>query len=488
MENRYGADVRPMLQRCFILLAMAWGAGTALPVRGAAEVLDLSLEDAIARALEHNRDLVKGALDVEGYRLATEQARENVQGIQITPQGTGGAGSAGGNWQAGLRAEATGPYGTRLAAVALARQLEVTGAPAQRREEIRVEVSQPFFRNFGPLVRNEPLVAANESLLAARRAWERDRSALAVHVAEIYEELIGLHGRIASDEAFSGRMEKFWRLADARERQGKATRTEVLRMDLQRGEAALRLETSRSELAIRFQEFANLLGLPLDSIFRLTPPAVLDLDVADTDRAVAVAYAERPDYAQALQDIETGDRQLRLARRNLLPDLRLSGSQTTFGEGADWSDARRLDQDDWFIGLTADLDLNLRGARLDVARAGVESESRRQVAEIVRHRLALEVHAGLADYQRTYAELDLSRRNRELAANRAELARALFEAGRASADSVSDAEADLSQAELSELDAQRAASVSAYRLLHVLGTLVPASKELLREEKGRNPA
>ena len=466
----------------------AWLVAAAVALAGTvfaqapAEALPLTLEDAIARALEHNRQLVKGALDLQGYRLAEERARETARGIQIVPEGSAGAGADQETWSAGLGAEATGAYGTRLAAGAAARQIAVDGAPTLRREEVRVEVEQPLFRNFGPLVQNEPIVAANETLLAARRAWERDRSALVVSVVDLYESLIYLRHQIESDEAFAARMERLYALAGARERQGKATRTEVLRMDLQRGEAALRLETERAQLAVRFQEFADLLGLPLDSSFLLAPPALLDLDVAEADRALAVALSERPDYAQALQDVETGDRQLRLARRTLLPDLRLSARQTTFGEGEDWSDAGRLDQDDWFVGLTADMNLNLRGARLDVARAGLDAEANRQVADIVRNRLAVEVNSALSVYRRTRASLELAARNRELAANRAELARALFEAGRASADSVSDAESDGIAAELGELAARRDASVSAYRLLHVLGTLVPAPREILREE------
>jgi outer membrane protein TolC len=101
------------------------------------------------------------------------------------------------------------------------------------------------------------------------------------------------------------------------------------------------------------------------------------------------------------------------------------------------------------------MNLNVRGARLDVARSGVDAEGRRQVAEIVRHRLALEVNAAVSAYRRTRAELVLAARNRELAAHRAELARALFEAGRASADSVSDAESDGIGADLAELAARR---------------------------------
>ena len=443
----------------------------------------LALEDAIEQALAHNRDLVKGALDLRGYRLAEQQARETARGIQITPDGSASVGPDGGDWSAGLRAEATGSYGTRVAVSTGARQIEVEGEPDLRREEVRVEISQPLFRQFGPLAQNEPIVSANENLLAARRVWERDRSSLVVRVVELYEGLIYLRHQIECDEAFALRMEKMWMLAGAREQRGKASRTEVMRMDLQRGEAAARLETERSELSIQHQEFANLLGLPPDSMFRLKPPTLLDLDVKEADQALAVALSERPDYAQALQDIETSDRRLRLARRNLLPDMKFSARQTTYGEGADWGDAERFDQNDWFVGFTADMNLNLRGAHLAVARSGVDAEARRQVAEIVRNRLAVEVNSGVATYRRARAELQLAERNRELADNRAEFARALFEAGRAGADSVSDAEADLIRAELNELSARRAASLSAYRLLHVLGTLVPAPREILRNEK-----
>ena len=49
----------------------------------AGDALPLTLEDAIARALEHNRQLVKGALDLQGYRLAAERAQETVRGIQL---------------------------------------------------------------------------------------------------------------------------------------------------------------------------------------------------------------------------------------------------------------------------------------------------------------------------------------------------------------------------------------------------------------------
>ena len=391
-----------------------------------------------------------------------------------------GSGPEGEDWRAGMRAEATGRLGTKIEVGAAARQLESVDL---RRGEVRAEVTQPLFRNFGSLVHNEPIVVAGEALQAARRAWERDRSALALQVAETYEELIYLGLQIQSDEALAARLEKTWELANAREQQGRAARTDVMRLDFQRGEAAARLEVVRSRIEIQYQKFADLLGLPLDHAFQLVPPPLLDLELPEDEHALAVAMAERPDYAQALQDVETASRRLLLARRNLLPDLRLTARRTVYGEGADWSDAGRLDQSDWFVGLIADANLNMRGARMDSQRAEIDVEGERQIAEIVRHRLALEVNAAMADYRRSRSEMALEERNRTLAANRMELASALFDAGRAHASSVSDAEADLVGAELAERASRREASVAAYRLLHVLGTLVPASRDLVMHNK-----
>jgi outer membrane protein TolC len=441
-----------------------------------------TLEEAIEQALVRNRDLVKGAMELQSYRLAEEEALEATRGVLIVPEGTGQTGSDYSEARVGLRVEKTASYGTRVGVVGAVRQIEVEGIPTQHRGEVRVEISQPLFRQFGPLMQNEPIVSANENWMAARRAWERERSALVVRVVELFEGLINLRHQIDSDEAFAVRMEKLWLLADAREQQGKSTRTEVMRMDLQRGKAAARLEVERAQLGILYQEFANLLGLPLDTAFQLVPPPLLNLDVQDPDRALNVALKERPDYAQALQDIATGERHLKRARRSLLPDLRLVGRQTTYGEGEEWSDAGRFDEDDWFVGLAADMNVNLRGAHLEVARSDIDVEARRQTAEIVRYRLAVEVNSALSVYHRTRAELELATRNRELAANRAELSRALFEAGRATADSVSDAESDTVKAQLQELKARQDSSVSAYRLLDTLGTLVPTPRELLWNE------
>lgn len=445
----------------------------------AAEPLVLTLEDAIAQALAHNLDLARGALDVEAHEFDAARAAESVRGIRLVPAGAAETGSESSVWRAGLGTAATLPWGMEVGAEASASQTEPDNADPARRTQVSLSVSQPLFRRFGTLVRDEPAVLASEALRATRRTWERDRSALVLQVAESCESLVCLARRLECDEAQARRLERLAALASVREGRGEASRTEVLRLDLQRGEAESRTETDRAELDIARETFANLLGLPPDTPVDVVPPPLLDLEDVPPDRALAVALRERPDYAQALDDIATADRQTLLARRALLPDLSLTARHTLHGDAPDWSDASRLDDTDWRIGLEGSMDLDLREARYGARKAATEASGRRTAAEIVRRRLALDVHAAQTECRRARRERKLARRNLELADRRAELAQALFEAGRGTADAVSDAEADALSARLRDLEAQRAASVSSYRLLHVLGTLVPAPADLL---------
>ncbi len=443
--------------------------------------LVLTLEDAIARALEHNLGLARGAIDIESHGLEADRAAESVRGMRITPAGAAETGPDSSLWRAGLGTSATLPWGTVVGAEATASQADTDGADPDRRTQIALSVSQPLFRRFGTLVRDEPAVLASEALRAARRAWERDRSALVLQVAESCESIACLARRLECDQAQALRLERLAALAAVRENRGDATRTEVLRLDLQRGEAESRIETDRAGLDIAEETFADLLGLPPGTPVAIVPPPPLELEDVPPARALDVALRSRPDYAQALDDIATADRQALLARRALLPDLALAARHVTYGDASDWSGASRLDETDWRIGLEGSMNLDIREARLSARKAATDAAGRRTAAEIVRRRLALDVHSAQTECHRARRERDLARRNLDLADRRAELARTLFEAGRGTADAVSDAEADALSARLRDLEAQRAASVASYRLLHVLGTLVPAPGDLLAD-------
>jgi outer membrane protein TolC len=449
------------------------------PAEEKAPVAVFTLEDAIGHALRCNRDLLLQALDVAEASLYVERQRANVLDFSLTPEGAWRTGSDGDSGSFGASASAVLPAGTRVRFGAEATAIENDGAEPWRRGEVAVRVEQPLFQGFGSLVRDEPVALADDALRSAARSLARARSSLALSVVEAFEDLLHLAGQIQADEAFAARMERLGALAEAQERQGRVGRTEVLRMELQRGEAEARLEQERTELGIRRQAFADLVGLAPDAAFELVEGGELVLEEIPPERALAVALRERPDYAQVLDDIRIAAREARLARRELLPDIRFVGKAGRQGEGRDWSDARALDEDLWQAGLEADINLDRRRAKLAVEAADLRGTAAERSAEIARYRLSLEVSEALMAYRRARAEEALAARNAEVAAGRAELARVLFAAKKTGADAVSDAEGDCIARALDWHSMRREAAVAAYRVLHVLGTLLPTDEALL---------
>lgn len=437
----------------------------------------IDLDTAIRSAVERNRELVRSALGVRKGELNITDAR-TAFGVSVLPDGSASGQSDQDEWQYGLLAQKKTTWGTEMSVRGNLREVSVNDAPDYKRGLIRVEISQPLFKDFGRLVHTEFLKQANEALLRERRNWEQQKAQLVVQVVKSFETIIQLEARIRSDEAMHARTEKLYALTKAREKQGRTTRVDSLRVELQRGEAQARLENNREELFSARREFAELIGMEPDAEFVLEPPPLLEIPLPAAEEAVRLALGNRLDYAQVLQDRRTSQRAVRIARRGLYPDLNLTARHDTFGEGATSSDATAFDEDDWFVGVTASTDLNQRKARTAWEQALVDAQGADQAVDIRRLSIAREVQQALSAYRRTHGDLERAARNGELAARRAELARNLFRIGRMDSFSVTDAESALVQAEGDVLGARAAASVSGYELLRSLGTLVESPEAL----------
>jgi outer membrane protein TolC len=353
------------------------------------------------------------------------------------------------------------------------------------RGAVDVEFTQPLFRNFGPLIHEEGIVRANSALRTARRGYEQQKAGLVVQVAEAFVSITRLRRQIASDEELLQRTEKLHRLTRAREAQGRATRVDALRVDLQLGEARLRLANSKESLSTTQRLFAELLGVAPDRTFEMDVPPLLTITIPSAEEAVRTALKNRLDYAQALQDGRESERAVRIARRALYPDIALKASFEKFGEGDNASEGSKLNDDTWFLGLAASTDLNRSQDRLGLDKAIVNEDSARGVIKIKEVSIAREVKERMDAYRRAQTSLKIAERNLTLAEGRTKLARRLFEAGRGDNFSVTDAEDALVQAQSGLLGAKAEALLSGYRLLQALGTLTEFPEELKPEHANR---
>lgn len=443
-----------------------------------------TLDQALETAMKKNRDLRSSVLALENTTYGVEAAAAQFA-LAIRPAGNVSSASDGDAVQFGLTASKASQSGTTLSVTPQVASTSGDNLETTRAGLLRVEIEQPLFRRSGTLVNREGLTQAERAVFSSRRDLELRRNDLVVQVVGAHETLVQLQQReVYESQAFT-RLDKIYRLAAARERQGNASRVDTLRAELQLGRAKSSLQTTRQQLESGRRDYSDLLGLDPTTNILAAAGARLEIAPPRAELATAVAFSNRLDYAQVLQDLGDAERGIKIARKNLLPDVSVIARYDWLGEGPGYSDALRLNDDAWFVGLAAN-NTDLRGtaerAALKSAQSGKLSSDLR--VEIVRSAVERQVQNELSAYQRAQEQVAVEERNYKLASEQARLARRLYEMSRADNFTASDAEDQLQLAEASVLSARAEASLAAYRVLRALGTLIEAPADL---KPGRLP-
>lgn len=438
---------------------------------------EIDLESAIDFALRQNRSLKLAVMNVEGRELSLENA-QTAFAVELRPEGEAARTDTGDRLQYGLAASRKTTLGTSVEVQGgVARQRE-EGAADYHRGSARVQLTQPLLKQFGTLVNREPVTAAESRVVAARRELELRKTDIVVQVVEAYEDLFLLQRQEAFDRLTLARLDKLVRLTRARERQGRSSRVDLLRVELRFGEAQSRLNRLRERLSSARAEFADLLGFEPEMEFEVITADIPSIEIPPESAAVAIALENRLDYAQVLQDCRDAARGVRIARRNMLPDLNLITRYERYGDGETFSDGTAMDKDNWFVGLSVGSDLFRRSERVAKEQAVLNEMNALETAAILERALRRQVRQVSAAYQRARADLPLAERNYRLAESRAALARRLFEIGKGDNFSVTDAEDGLLDAQNRMLAAQSDAVTALYRLFRALGTLLAYPDDL----------
>lgn len=461
----------------FILLFSSFGA------YASQQKIDLPM--AIQLALLQNRGLIQSELAVASARYGVRGA-EAVFAFRVVPDGNAFASDGPETLSAGLDVAKRFATGTDASAGASFLRIQEPGREATERAAIRLQVTQPLFRNAGPLITREPVVQAERSWLSARRSLERQKSTLTLEVVRSYETLIQLKNQIEFDKQFFNRIDNLYRLTRARERQGRATRVDTLRVKLQRGQAASRLLNNRERVKSLFLDFAELLGFSPDTTFDLKTPPLVSWTMPATNEAYSVAFSNRLELAQAQQDLDDTERGVRIAHRKLLPAMDLVARVEPFGTGKDLDEILAFNETTWSVALSGNTDLVNQRQRSVVQQRVIDEESSRRRLEIVKDAVLRDVEQAILAYNRARRELKISDSNLELAGSRVLLARRFFSRGRGDNFSVTDAEDAYVQAQRDMLFARAEASFNGYRMLHALGTLIEFPEDL-KPELARTP-
>ncbi|MEW5803501.1 MAG: TolC family protein [bacterium] len=227
-------------------------------------------------------------------------------------------------------------------------------------------------------VRSNQVKGARAELLAANFRHNASMQDVAFHVEEAYYDLLTAGWLVKVSEDSLKQAERHWELAAARHAAGVAIRSDVLKAETEKAQAALALVQARSAERIARGQLADAMGIVVSQDFNIADVSY-DLhkqEVADIDRLLQEAAKMRPELLASLARIEIQKAQVRTERSRYWPALT---AEASYGLR---DDIFLPEKDEWSIGVGLHCPLftgfereyRIERAKSDLARAQAEYE------------------------------------------------------------------------------------------------------------------
>jgi len=480
------ARVRARAAFAFALLLAPLSLDAQQPSSGAAEIDSLSLDQAIRLAVENNPLFLQQKNDIE---LARSSVRAAYGGLAPNASISSGFGYT----ASGERRFGSVEFGRQpdyySSDYAIGMNYEVSGSTLLR-----------------------PSVQRSQKRATERRVSGADAN-LRAQVSQQYLAVLRERERVAQAEKEIARASEYVRLAEARLAVGAGTPLDVRRAEVTKGRAEVTLVQARNGAAIAALTLGQVIGIPLDDSVRLTSRFAVFEPGLEPDALVQAALANNPNLLAARASSEAAQTGVRSARSAYLPSLNfnvglrgsvyqagsiepfveqgVSGAQRQFqacqqgnqlgqliGQAA--TDCSRFDVNNPAViqgirseqesrnngfpfnytrqPLSASMVVSLPiftgfGRELQVDQARAAAADARQQIRAEELRLRQEVGAGVHNLETAHQTVRLQERVRANSEEELRMAQERFRFGAASSIEVTDAQANLAQAEQALIDA-----------------------------------
>lgn len=286
-------------------------------VGSAAQAVNMTLDEAIQLALEHNRTIKQSIADREQARWQLSEARRK--------------GNPNVSWSS--QAEAIG------------------GSYYDSYEKKRLfnnslEARMPIYDG-GTL--KEGRISARYGLNAADLNLENTLQTVRYQTTSYYYRILQAADQVAVSEEQVKTLQEHLRIVNAQFRAGTVAKADVLSTEVRLANAQQSLVNYRNDYDIAMATLCNYLLLPVDTVIR--PPEQLTYNKYDLNLTNCTAYAltNRPDAAAADYSVKQAESSQRAAKAGLRPQV---NAVATGGRNGDkpFSDNR---SDSWTAGISA---------------------------------------------------------------------------------------------------------------------------------------
>ncbi len=347
--------------------------------------------------------------------------------------------------QLGLKASQILPTGGTLSAGADGRADAASGNTNDTTytRSVNAELRQPLLAGAGYEASHGALIQSERDLVYSLRAFALERQDFAVGIMKSYYSLLIQNSVLANTRQNVDQSTFLRRRSEALFRIRRAPSIDVLRSMQQELSASNTLNQAEAQYDVERRRFMIELGLSAEASVVITGrvPELRPLDL-NMETCVVLALRQRLDLRTEEDRVEDARRNLRIARRALMPKVDAFGKAAATGESQD-SVADGDMNDEYSAGIQMDLPLDKRSERDAVKRAMIALEAAERSLTEKRDTIRVSIMDSFSTLESSRQGAGIEFRNTQIAQRQADYAALRFRNGEADNRDVVDAQNQL---------------------------------------------
>lgn len=428
----------------------------------------ISLEQAIQIALTHNRSLVNSALGVTSSDLSLKSQKAEFD-VKIKPQGAVNYNSAtDGYWQTGATVSRKVSTGATLSVTPLFG--EIGGISTN---EVDVSMSVPLLRGAGTKFSMDGVYSGTFAYESAKLSFIQQQAETVLQTVSAVYNSIQTQQQVSFLEKQLDDLKKHLALAKIKERNGI-----INAMDLYRAE--IRIQNVQEELTSTNEQYANnidavkqVLAIPQQQTIIVSAPVDYATVHIGLEEAQKIALKNRIELELSAMQVKEAERQVAIAKNNLLPqlDLRLGYNVAHEEDFNDLSDKR------WTAALSSDTDIFRTSERNDYEKSKLSFRQVQLERQGEEERVVQDVRFQLNSLQKQEERIQIRQEQAKQAMGKLRLAESKFRYSMANNFDLLEAQTELQKAKIDQMVETISYIIGTYSLRSSLGTLIDRKED-----------
>jgi len=429
------------------------------------------LEELLQRALLANRTLQQNALQVESRQYSLRSAESEFD-WKFQPSANVGI-----SGRSNTSAQTRGVSGKISKKNSLGVEASVTPSITYREASgsaggVGASLSIPLFRGFGREFNYDAVHAADFSLATSTRNMYLSEVEIVLETVTLVYEILRQQALVnlfsLQEKRFKGHVHR----ASIMEDTGLSSPIDTYRARIRLGDVQEQLTVAREKHRASLDRLKVLLAYPVESALKVKAPLSYAPTRISDKKAIEIALENRIELEQSGADLLESERKSRVAKRGLLPDIKLVGTYRRKTFPGDFSEFDVDSDEYWSIGLTSSTDFSRTREKAIYQQSLLEVRRKKLQLQTRSDEIISEVKNRLDALKQEEQRIALRQDQIIQAKGKMRLAEIKFSHGMGDNFDLLESEIEYQQAKTNVLSEKNAYIVGQYRLRAALGTLL----------------